>query len=126
MNGKDQSKKPATSQKIQIPPDARAFLVNLMQEAQIKPINDNENEEMLEQLFIRLDKYIAATIVNNLPTEKDVEVFIKMNQEKKTQEELQKYIKDKIPNADEIFAQMFIDFRGLYIGNTPVENAPTK
>jgi len=40
-----------------------------------------------------------------------------MNEDKKSKEEIEQFIKTKLPNSQEVFTNAFIDFRSLYLGN---------
>jgi len=82
------------------------------------------HEEMIKELFARFDNFMTSSIVENLKDE-DMEEFIKMGEEKKPKEEIEKFIMDKIPNASEVFSQAMMEFRDLYLGNVAVaRNAP--
>jgi hypothetical protein len=71
-------------------------------------------EQVIQELFFQLDNYLASVITDNLSPE-DLEVFIKMNEEKKSKEEIEGFIKEKLPNAQEIFTNAFATFRDLYL-----------
>jgi hypothetical protein len=74
------------------------------------------HEEMVKELFARFDNYMTSSIVENLK-EEDMEEFIKMGNEQKPKEEIEKFIIEKIPNAQEVFSTAMIDFRNIYLGN---------
>ena len=87
-------------------------------------LDESMRDEMINELFVRLDKHITATIIDNMP-EEYIEEFIQMTEQKKPREELEKYMVDKIPNAKEVLSQAFVEFRQLYLGNVAVaRNAP--
>lgn len=100
----------------QIPQDIRAFLESLLQDAQMTTLDDQAKEEMIKQLFIRLDNFMLTTIVEALPAQ-NLEEFTKMSETGKTREELEAYLKANIPNAEEVFARAMLAFRDLYLGN---------
>jgi hypothetical protein len=81
-------------------------------------------EDLIGELYLGLDSFINSTIVNNLPPE-SLETFIKMNEEKRPQAEIEQFLKEQIPNAQEVLANAFIEFRNMYLGNVAVtRNAP--
>jgi hypothetical protein len=83
-------------------------------------------EEMIKELFARLDNFITATLVEKLSPE-DTESFIKMNEEKKSKEEIEKFLQEKLPNAGETMTNAFMEFRDLYLGNVVAQrNTPTQ
>ena len=109
-----------TQQILQIPPDVRSFLEGLLTDAGMTSLDDEMREEMLKELYGRLDNHLSATIIDNLPPE-NLDEFIKLNEDGKTKEEIESYLKEKMPNAQEVLAKAFIEFRDLYLGNVTVE-----
>ena len=102
-------------QTLQVPDEIKTYLEGLISDSGIV-LDDQMKEEMIKELFARLDSYMTSVIVEKLSSE-DVEVFIKMNEDKKTKEEIEQFIKTKLPNNQEVFTNAFIDFRSLYLGN---------
>lgn len=108
----------------QIPDEIRTFLDSLLQDAGMLELDDAMHEEMIKELYARLDNFIASTIIDSLPDD-SVEEFIRMNEQKKPQAEIEQFLKDKIPNSQEVMSQAFINFRDLYLGNvSAARNAP--
>ena len=99
----------------QIPPEIRSFLESMLKDAGMVATDDIK-EQMLQELFIRLDSYITSIIVDNLPAE-NLEAFMKLNEEQKDKQEIEKFIKDNLPNSQDIFAKAFVDFREMYLNN---------
>lgn len=120
----DSQQTPQANQQLTIPMEVKNFLESLLNDAGMATVDAEMREEMIKELYVRLDNYFTSTIVNNLPPE-NMEEFIKMNEEKKPQAEIEQFLKDKIPNAQDIFAKTFMEFRDLYLGNATVKrNAP--
>src|SRR3989344_6342252 len=112
-------------EQLEIPAEVRSYLEGLLKDSGMA-VDDDMKEEMIKELFARLDKHMTATIVDNMPQE-HIEEFIRMTEEKKPREEIEKYIVEKIPNAKEVLSQSFVEFRDLYLGNVAVaRNAPQK
>lgn len=111
----------STAGQIQIPQEIRGFLDNLLQEAGMVDLDEQTHEDMLQELYKRLDHYIVTVIVSNLPNE-HLDEFIKMNQEKRPQEEIQQFLQQKLPQSDAILAKAFVDFKDLYLGNKVTSN----
>ncbi|MCL4418994.1 DUF5663 domain-containing protein [Patescibacteria group bacterium] len=112
------------AQKLEIPQEIRNYLDGLLKDAGMTTLDDAMREEMIKELFARLDNFIASAIIEKLPPE-NLDEFIKMNEEKKSQAEIEQFLKDKMPNAQEVFANAFSDFRNLYLSNVSVaRNAP--
>src|SRR5260221_13647288 len=99
---------------IQIPAEIRAYLEDLITEAQVPVFEDRAKEDLIQYLFERLDRFLAAKIVENMKPE-DTEAFIKLNEEKKPREEIDAFIKDHMQNPQEVFTRAFVDFRDFYL-----------
>ena len=111
-------------QDIQIPPEIRSYIEGILADANMATLDADMKEEMVKEIFARLDNYITATIVDNLSQE-DVETFIKMNEEGKSKAEIESFVKEKMPNYNQVFQEAFMNFRDLYLGNVSVSrNAP--
>jgi len=102
-------------QDLEIPQEVRSFLEGMLLDANMT-LDDETREEMIKELYARLDNYLVTVIVDNLPPE-HLDDFIKLNEEKRTQEEINQFLQDKMPNAKEVFARAFVDFREMYLGN---------
>lgn len=113
-----------TNQTLQIPSEIRTFLEGLLTDAGMTALDAEMKEEMVKELFVRLDNYTTSVIVDNLPPE-HLDAFIKLAEEKKPREEIESFLKVNMPNAAEVFAKALMDFRDLYLGNVAVaRNAP--
>ena len=114
------------NQGLQIPPDVRVYLDGLLEDVGITPVDEAMKEEMIKELFARLDNYITTTIIDNMP-EEHIDAFIKMNEDEKPQKEIEEFLKEKMTNYQEVFSKAFADFRELYISNiTASANTPKK
>lgn len=102
-----------------IPPEVISYLENLLKEAGITPVDEAMREQLLLELYSRLDNFITTKIMENIPPEK-LNEFIKLNEGNKPREEIEKYMKENISDSDQVFARAFIDFRDLYLGNIGV------
>jgi len=99
-----------------IPQEIRSFLEGLINDAGIMTLDDSEREELITELFARLDSFITATIIDSLPQDK-VDEFIKMSESARPQAELQAYLNEHVPNSQEVFQNAFVQFRTMYLGN---------
>lgn len=103
------------NQQLTMPPEVRTFLEGILQDANMTSSDEQMHEEMLKELFARFDNYMTSSIVENLK-EEDMEEFIKMGNDKRPKEEVEKFITEKIPNAQDVFSQAMMDFRDMYLG----------
>lgn len=97
-----------------IPPEIRTYLEGLIQEANVPVFDEKLREDLIQYLFERLDKYLAAKIVENM-TPEDTESFIQMNKDKKPQEEIQAFVNSHMKEPQEVFTKAFIDFRDFFL-----------
>jgi len=98
-----------------IPSELKDFLEELLRDANVTQLDQKTHDDMIVELYTRLDDYILGTIMEKLPEDK-MEEFTKMAEDNKNREELQSYLQTQIPEANEIFAKAMIDFRDLYLG----------
>lgn len=120
----NQTQSQSTQATTVIPEEVKVYLEGLLADASVTPIDEQMKEDMLVDLYQRLDNFLTAIILENLPPQ-HLEDFIKMNKSGKSREETEKFITSALPNADEVFANAFLEFRDLYLGNTlAVANAP--
>ncbi|MBI2622802.1 MAG: hypothetical protein HYW64_01780 [Candidatus Levybacteria bacterium] len=114
------------NQPLQIPQEVRGFLESLLTDAGMTTLDETMREEMIKELYSRLDHFLTSKIIEVMPPE-HLDEFIKLNEEKKSREEIEAYLKDKIPNSQEVFTKAFAEFRDLYLGNVAVaRNAPAQ
>ncbi len=115
----------STNPSLEISSEIRTFLEGLLQDAGMLIPDASMKEEMIKELYVRLDNFITTAIIDNLPPE-HLETFIKLNEEKKPKSEVEQFLKDKMPNAQEVMSQAFMEFRDFYLKNVTVaRNAPS-
>lgn len=108
-----------------IPQEIRVFLESLLNDAGMTNLDKDMHEDMLKELFVRLDSFMLTTIVEGLPAEK-LEEFTKMAESGKDRAMLEQYLKANIPNATEVFGRAMLEFRDIYLGNVEsARNAPS-
>lgn len=103
-------------QSLQIPPEIRTFLEGILTDANLTSVDQEMRDEMVKELFARLDAFVTEKLVAQLP-EDQLDPFMKMADEGKSKEETQAFLSKHIPNAPEFFAKTFAEFRDLYLGN---------
>lgn len=99
---------------LAIPPEARVFIEGILDDSKTLSLDGEMREEMIKEIYARLDSFLTSRIVESLPPE-FMDEFLKLVEEKKSQVEIQKFIEEKIPNSPEVFAQAFSDFRDMYL-----------
>lgn len=101
---------------LTIPPEVKTFLEGIMTDANLTTLDQEMRDEMVKELFARLDAFVTSKLVEGLPPEQ-LESFMKMADEGKSKEETQAFLTKHLPNAPEFFANAFGEFRDLYLGN---------
>lgn len=106
---------PDSQNPITIPQETRTFLEGLLRDGGMSNLDEQTTEDMIQELFIRLDSYMTGAIIDNLD-QPNVEAFIKLAESGADQNTIQEFLKDKIPNAQDIFTNAMLTFRDLYLG----------
>lgn len=114
-----QTNQPSENKVPQTPPSSPSleqFVDQLIKEKNFpKDLDEAVKKQIKKDLMFRLNDYINAKLVAALP-EKEVEEFEKLLEKKASQEEVQKFFQDKIPNLSTFLSQVFLDFRKTYLG----------
>lgn len=110
-----------TDQNLDIPADVRGFLENLILDAGLTPLDETAREQMIQELYIRLDNFLTSEIIKSLPPEQ-LEEFVQLNEREASQEEINQFMTEKIPNAQDLFGAALVNFRDLYLGESGVGN----
>lgn len=100
--------------KVVIPQEIRNYLESLIQEANVAVYDDKTKEDLIYYLFDKLDKFLAVKIVENMSAD-DTKEFVRLNQEKKSKEEIDTFIDQHMHNPQEVFTRAFVDFRDFYL-----------
>lgn len=106
----------------QLPQDTKIFLENIIDEAGLQ-LTPQLKEAMIGDLYNKLEKKLIADAIENLKPE-DVDEFVEVVRNSRSQTEIQKFVEEKLPNAKEIFMESLIDFRTYFLGGTMVPNTP--
>ncbi len=91
------------------------FLKAMLADAGMDKLPANVQEQMLSDLYARLEDWMFGYIVRELK-EENLTKFREMNEAKAEQAEMEKFLEEKIPNAKEFFAKIMMDFRKSYLG----------
>lgn len=100
---------------IHIPGEIKEYLLGVLSQANIIPATEIMKQQMLEGLFIELDKYMTAKIIENMPME-HLEAFLDLQKQRKP-EATESFILQHIPNAQDMYVAGFNEFRTMYVEN---------
>ena len=87
----------------QIPADVRTFLEGLLEDAGLT-LTDELRENMILDLFSRLEKKMIADAIERMQPN-DVDEFTKLLEANTPREQLEKYLVEHLPNAQQVFIQ---------------------
>ena len=91
------------------------FLNLLLDEGGMDTVSPEVREQMFNDLHIRLNGKIFAAILSRLD-DNQVTEFRNLSENKASGEEIEKFIDSNIPDAQDFFAQVFLNFRNDYLG----------
>lgn len=103
----------------EMPESVKTFLESLLVESGFTPIDDAMKQEMINQLYVKLDNFLSTAIIENMPPQY-IDEFLKLNEEGKSKEEIENFIRERMPNAQEVFARTMVNFRDIYLGDAGV------
>lgn len=101
-------------QQFVIPEEIKTYLEGLLVDAGITSLDEKGKEQMVKELYLRLDNYLMTVIVEAIPEDK-IDAFLELQKQDKTKQELEQYIVDNIPDSQQVFTKAFGDFRDLYL-----------
>ncbi len=103
-------------QTVAIDPDIRLFLENLLDEKGIFFSAPETREQMLQDLYIRLEKFILLTLAQEL-TPADGNQLVQMVEQNNSITAVQSFLKLKIPDLDQKLTKTLLQFRNIYLDN---------
>lgn len=95
------------------PEEINTYLDNLLDSIGLAYMDSAEKKVLIRELFVRLDKFLTLKLLDHLPTEKLEELAGFMDQNP-SREEVNKYIKSIVPDAQEVFRKAFIEFPEMF------------
>jgi len=95
--------------------DLQAFVDKLVMEKEdFKSLSPDVLAQIKNDLLERVENRIDAVVVSNL-SETDLEEFNKMIESKKSDEEIQGFCNEKIPDLAQLIATELINFQQTYL-----------
>ena len=96
-------------------PEIRKYLKELLEEAGQKDLGSELEEQMMNDLNVRLEDRLILTAMENLTQEQQDE-FGRMAEKKTDPARLQAFLQKNIPDYDNVFARALENFRETYLG----------
>ena len=92
-------------------PEIKKYLQELLRDAGQTGLGEEIENQMIEDLYSRLEDRLIITAMSHLSDAQQDELE-KMGKDKVKTEA---YLRKHIPNYDQVFSQVLVDFRNLYI-----------
>lgn len=103
-----------SQQPVEIPEEIRIFLEGILEDANMVIADDEVRETMITELFMRLDKFLVSRVIQYLPQDK-LDEFMEMDKSQVSVEKTYEFLKQNLPNIEEVFATAFEEFREVYL-----------
>ena len=100
----------------QTPVEIKSFLEEVLGEANIESPTPELKEAMIGDLSGRLEQWLMMTVAKQLKPEDGV-ALEKLLEKRVTQEEIQSFLVQRVPDIEAIIAQAMLDFKNAYLGN---------
>jgi hypothetical protein len=98
---------------MQISPEVTTMLGKVLENAGLKSPDEKLCYEQLRELHDRLDVIMYFEILTYLPA-KHLDAFVKMNDEKRSRGEIDKFLEENMPDAEKIFEGALAKLREHY------------
>jgi hypothetical protein len=112
----------STPVQAEVPQEIRTFLEGILIEANLATIDADFHEEMIRQLYIRLDAFLVAKIIDALPDEK-IEEFITIDVGGQDPKKIQEFLSQHIEKTQEFMMGALDEFAQLYLGSVAQSRA---
>jgi hypothetical protein len=99
----------------QRPSDVHAYLEGILKDSGMTGLTKEQREEMIQELASRLNMFLIGEIIDHMPA-KYLEAFTKMHEQNRPQAEINRFIEEHVPNAKQVFSDIFVKFRELLVG----------
>lgn len=99
----------------QTPAEIKKFLEEVLNEANIKNPTPELKEAMIGDLSGRLEQWLMMSVAKHLEPADSI-ALEKLLEQKVSQEEIQSFLGQRIPDISAVIAQAMLDFKNAYLG----------
>lgn len=99
------------------PKEIEYYLESLIEDAGLGDLDTDMKAETKQQIFERLDVFLASTIAEHIPDE-HIDEFMELNKNVENAQQAQEFMLKYLPDSQKILQQAFIDFRNIYLGKS--------
>ena len=98
-------------------PNIKKFLQDLIAEAGMNQLPQEEQDKMVEDLYVRLEDRLMLAVLDALPEDKRADFQGRIEADDMTAEQVEQYIRDNLADYQQVFAMAFADFRQVYLSS---------
>ena len=91
------------------------YLKQLLADSGEENIPSEVENQMIEDLNVRLEERLVLVAADNLSPEKQEELAT-MAENDESSKKIEAFVKENIPDWDAVFSQALMDFREVYLG----------
>ncbi|EKD47870.1 MAG: hypothetical protein ACD_65C00243G0002 [uncultured bacterium] len=102
-------------QKQNMDPNIKKFLTDLIKEAGMGALPQADQDKMIDELYVRLEDRLMLAVMEALPDQKRVDFQAKIETDEMDAKQVEDYIRQNVPNYEQVFAKAFAEFRELYL-----------
>ena len=99
-----------------IDPDIRLFLDDLLDEKGIFFSSPETREQMIQDLYVRLEKFILLTLAKELSPE-DGNQLLQLIENQAPKSTIQAFLQLKIPDLNNKMANVLLQFKSIYLAS---------
>jgi len=96
-------------------PNIKKFLTDLIKEAGMGALPQADQDKMIDELYVRLEDRLMLAVMEALPEQKKIEFQNKVEADEMDAKQVEEYIRQNVPNYEQVFAKAFAEFRELYL-----------
>ena len=112
------NKQPKSTLGLDANKEIAEFLKQLVKKKNYKNISPEVEKQIVNDLARRLDTFIAAKIISAL-SDQDVLVFEKMLEERRSNKEVQDFVRTHIQDFTAFLTAVLLEFKDVYLAKIP-------
>jgi len=96
-------------------PNIKKFLQDLIVEAGMSELPAEEQQKMVEDLYVRLEDRLMLAVLDALPDDRRADFQGRIEADDMTSEQVEQYIRENLPDYQVVFGRAFGEFRDIYL-----------
>ncbi len=99
---------------MQIPEEMKLFLESCLWDKGMRDLPEEMKTEMIRNLAVRLQTWLLQSALAKLK-DSDISEFDKLTEQSPDPAIIQSFLREKIPNIDEVFGNAMLTFKQTYL-----------